>query len=677
MFATIVYASLALGGIGVAQGKGPIVDLGHSLHRGRLNESGGFYAFNNIRFAEPVKRFRLPNALKTLNRTVLNDGSFGNICPQAYPLWLLKKTGLSRQSLDKLIEGGSRQDEDCLFLDVVVSKKAWENRPVDRSRVKTNATAPVLVWIHGGGFVFGQKRQSEYDPAGLMKRAQEDGGQGIVYVAINYRLGLYGWLNAGPHESVVPNLGLADQRIALTWIERNIHTFGGDKRKVTLMGQSAGGGSIMSHITALGGSEAPFARAIIQSPYLAPIIDSAANWASVLATASEVTGRGIRNSGELGRLDAEMLKTINSEVVAKSPTEGFTFGPSVDGGVYLPAPPDVLLRQRRFNPEPALLIGHTSHEWLALSLPEGNSTAAMETKLKGLLPGLGARTRNLIFDELYPPPGPKTLYEYRNQEERSLLLRSELFINCNTRQLSTAFVNKTFNYRFQVPPGSHGKDVAYTFFNGEAKGIIGSLALDMQRYFLNFAEFGNPNGRGSVPKWPVYGEDATLATFGTEGVGFDMDETRNRRCEYWQTGKFRADKMAAFFKAANAKIRSHPLLSYVCSTHFWGPVSNFGIPVAAVLDTQKSPELISGSMTGALCIYSLTFMRYSLAVTPRNYLLFLCHFVNEGAQLTQGYRYLSYHNWGGKEKLELERGMDAAKEKAERVSDTVKSAVGK
>lgn len=56
-------------------------------------------------------------------------------------------------------------------------------------------------------------------------------------------------------------------------------------------------------------------------------------------------------------------------------------------------------------------------------------------------------------------------------------------------------------------------------------------------------------------------------------------------------------------------------------------------------------------MTAALCIYSATFMRYSLAVSPANYLLFACHFINEGSQLTQGYRYLNYHRWGGKEEL--------------------------
>ncbi|KAL1891214.1 pyruvate transporter mpc1 [Ceratocystis pirilliformis] len=108
--------------------------------------------------------------------------------------------------------------------------------------------------------------------------------------------------------------------------------------------------------------------------------------------------------------------------------------------------------------------------------------------------------------------------------------------------------------------------------------------------------------------------------------------------------------MAAFIKAINAKIRSNPVSDYVCSTHFWGPVSNFGIPVAAVLDTQKDASLISGQMTGALVIYSCVFMRYALAVQPRNFLLFGCHFINEGAQLTQGYRYIDYHYWGGKDK---------------------------
>ena len=80
-------------------------------------------------------------------------------------------------------------------------------------------------------------------------------------------------------------------------------------------------------------------------------------------------------------------------------------------------------------------------------------------------------------------------------------------------------------------------------------------------------------------------------------------------------------------------------------------------------------------MTGALVIYSATFMRYSLAVTPKNYLLFLCHFVNEGSQLTQGYRYLNWHHWGGKEAAATTA--DKAKETVEAVKDKAKEVVSK
>ncbi|KAK9475238.1 mitochondrial pyruvate carrier [Dipodascopsis tothii] len=95
---------------------------------------------------------------------------------------------------------------------------------------------------------------------------------------------------------------------------------------------------------------------------------------------------------------------------------------------------------------------------------------------------------------------------------------------------------------------------------------------------------------------------------------------------------------------------SKDFVKYVCSTHFWGPVSNFGIPVAAVMDLKKDPTLISGPMTGSLVIYSLVFMKYSLAIRPVNYLLFGCHLVNETAQLAQGARFVNYWYLGGDKK---------------------------
>uniref|UniRef100_A0A060T840 Mitochondrial pyruvate carrier n=1 Tax=Blastobotrys adeninivorans TaxID=409370 RepID=A0A060T840_BLAAD len=104
------------------------------------------------------------------------------------------------------------------------------------------------------------------------------------------------------------------------------------------------------------------------------------------------------------------------------------------------------------------------------------------------------------------------------------------------------------------------------------------------------------------------------------------------------------------FKRATDFLFSKEAIKYVCSTHFWGPVSNFGIPFAAVMDLKKDPELISGPMTGSLVVYSLVFMRYATAVTPWNPLLFGCHFVNECAQLGQGARWVNYWYFGGREK---------------------------
>lgn len=74
-----------------------------------------------------------------------------------------------------------------------------------------------------------------------------------------------------------------------------------------------------------------------------------------------------------------------------------------------------------------------------------------------------------------------------------------------------------------------------------------------------------------------------------------------------------------------------------------GLVANWGLPLAAIADFKKDPELISGKMTAALSVYSVLFMRFAWMVQPRNYLLFACHATNEAAQLTQGFRFIQYY----------------------------------
>ncbi|KAM4818337.1 mitochondrial pyruvate carrier 1-like protein [Thomomys bottae] len=86
---------------------------------------------------------------------------------------------------------------------------------------------------------------------------------------------------------------------------------------------------------------------------------------------------------------------------------------------------------------------------------------------------------------------------------------------------------------------------------------------------------------------------------------------------------------------------------YLTSTHFWGPVANWGLPLAAIKDTKAPPDIISGRMTTALILYSTAFMRFAYRVQPRNFLLLACHATNVVAQSVQGTRYLRFHYGSG------------------------------
>jgi len=103
--------------------------------------------------------------------------------------------------------------------------------------------------IYGGGYTAGDKSGSG-NPAGLLARSENNNASGVIYVSMNYRLGAFGWLS-GPtfQQDGAANAGLLDQRMALEWVQENIHLFGGDPNRVTVFGESAGGGSIMHQIT--------------------------------------------------------------------------------------------------------------------------------------------------------------------------------------------------------------------------------------------------------------------------------------------------------------------------------------------------------------------------------------------------------------------------------------------
>lgn len=184
------------------------------------------------------------------------------------------------------------------------------------------------------------------------------------------------------------------------------------------------------------------------------------------------------------------------------------------------------------------MIGHNANEGLAFMLRE-----ALGQKKKGrysstFLPAVPRDLMHKIGNDIYPPPGAKT--PYKTEEERVALFASELLFTCNTRFLSTAWGNETYNYRFQVMPAMHGMDLMYTFQSSPSEYVISATAKMMQRYFVRFAHLGSPNaGFKKMEKWPQYGSDAQLLTFGSNGAGLDVDYNANPRCEYWQKAEYR------------------------------------------------------------------------------------------------------------------------------------------
>lgn len=226
--------------------------------------------------------------------------------------------------------------------------------------------APVLVWIYGGGYTAGSKSDSG-NPAGLLARSGGKSGAGVIYVSLNYRLGAFGWLS-GPtfQENGTANAGLYDQRFALEWVQRHIAKFGGDPSRVTIFGESAGGGSIMHQITAYGGKKGPvpFQQAIPQSPGFFPYVSSHQQESIFQDFLSLL---GVSTIEQARTQSYSTLLQANALQVGGSPYGQFTYGPTVDGD-FVPALPGVLLLHGQYAKDLNVMVGHNADEVSILSV---------------------------------------------------------------------------------------------------------------------------------------------------------------------------------------------------------------------------------------------------------------------------------------------------------------------
>ena len=407
--------------------------------------------------------------------------------------------------------------------------------------------APVMVWIYGGGFTLGYK--SEYDATGLIAQSQANGAEGMIFVAMNYRLGLFGWLS-GPtfqEQSGTGNAGLWDQRLALEWVQTYIRLFGGDPNRVTVMGESAGGSSVLHQITAYGGvAKAPFQQAISQSPAFLPTGNSTLEddlFETVLEYASFVTNGSIISLSELRELPTASLQEINFLATWNSPYGQFTFGPTVDGD-FVPVLLGVLLKNGQFDHSLKIMVGHNSNEGEMFTPPYVTNETAFDAFLRTYqIPAASDAVVEYVETVLYPPVFDGT-YPYATEFERMSLLIAECVITCNTRYLDLAFKNDTYAYLFDIPPGLHGVDLSYTFYNGytstldDGVAVNGTTAIAFQDYITAFVLTGNPNGAGR-PEFSVYGADSIVLDidYNLDGAT-QVDPVANIRCAWWQEGLF-------------------------------------------------------------------------------------------------------------------------------------------
>jgi para-nitrobenzyl esterase len=430
------------------------------------------------------------------------------------------------------------QDEDCLFLNV------WAPR-------ETSEPRPVLFWIHGGGYTGGSGSTAIYDGTPLA-------ADGAVVVTINYRLNVFGFL-AHPALSVESphgasgNYGLLDMVAALEWVRDNIATFGGDPGRVTIFGESAGAGAVMS-VMLIPQAGGLFHGAIAQSNWIngwdRPLAETARGWEAAEAQGLRVAA-AIGIAGETAEALAAMRAASAADVLTASNADagspfmrsGNVWAPNVDGRV-IPDDPLAMYRAGRQHQVP-LITGLNGNEGSLMTrgmdVPDA---AAFETYVRSVYPELAEEM--LAHYDASSPDAAKAAID---KVIHDLFFAGPVRAHAESQAASGT---QTWLYHFtHVPPTAWGADLGshhaaelvYVFGTltrreeggerplgltpvGDYTDTDTALSAAMRGYWVQFAATGNPN-RGGLPPWPVFDPETDrhleLGSVIAPGTGVDTE----------------------------------------------------------------------------------------------------------------------------------------------------------
>jgi len=385
-------------------------------------------------------------------------------------------------------------DEDCLYLDIWAPEDAQD--------------LPVLVWVHGGSFIWGAGSEALYDGAALARR-------GAVVVSINYRLGVFGYLAhpqlsfESPHR-VSGNYGLLDQIAALEWVKRNIAAVGGDPSNVTVAGESAGALSVL-YLMAAPAARGLFAKAVAQSAYMisTPALKEQRHGHEPAEAAGE------RLAAKLGTDGIEALRAMDAQELAEAALRaGFAPGGTIDGHVL----PDQLVDvfERGEQAKVPLIAGFNSGEvrslrFLVPPLPE--TAEIYEAEIRSRYADLAGP-----FLSRYPSG---------DIEESALACVRDALYGWTTLKLAAtqkAAGAPCFLYYFDHTYPAAGEAGLHGFHACELPYLFGTagrtpphwpaipsteaeaaLSHAIGDYWISFARSGIPRAQGA-PEWPEHGQ---------------------------------------------------------------------------------------------------------------------------------------------------------------------------